>query len=198
MKQPLWILTSTLLLVLIISIGLSVLLKQEPPKQRKKGLHTEEIEDEKKETVINNENIYKYDIFDTYVSKEKGPTKKSLLSPIPELQIPDIPKPKQPEKPKILPPLKATLKGTVLSTNEQKSIAMMTDETNKEAIYHVGEKIKDAQLIKVTKNRVVVIRSNGQHETIYLRKDDFKPEIARKPSLEEIVKKLNEAFGEEL
>ena len=100
MKQPLWILTSTLLLVLIISIGLSVLLKQEPPKQRKKGLHTEEIEDEKKETVINNENIYKYDIFDTYVSKEKGPTKKSLLSPIPELQIPNIPKPKQPEKPK--------------------------------------------------------------------------------------------------
>ena len=190
MKQPLWILNSALLLVFLIGISLSFVFKQKPPTIRKIATATEAPLEETKET-INKENIYKYDLFDTYKAKEIIPTKKSLLSPIPEPQIPAAQKPAPPQKPRLLPPLNITLKGTILSAEEQKSISMVSDETGKEGIYHVGDKIKDAQLIKITRNRIVLIRSNGQHETLYLKKDDFKPLILTQTPINEVIKKID-------
>lgn len=49
---------------------------------------------------------------------------------------------------------------------------MLADQTGKENVYHVGDKVQDAQIIKLTKNKMVLLRSNGQLETFYLRKPD--------------------------
>ena len=190
MKQPLWILNSALILIFLMSTILGFIFNQKPPTMRKKHLETQEG-DNISEYKINKENIYKYDLFYTYIPETFEPTQKDLVSPIPEPNIPTPAKPPATAKPKILPPLNIQLKGTILAASEQKSIAMLADETQKESIYHIGDKIKDAQLIKITRSRIVLIRSNGQHETLYLKKDDQISGLSIKKQLDEIVKKID-------
>lgn len=172
MKQPLWIVNSALLFFLIIIIAINVLLQQKPTRIRKREHQEAPQLFKKKKPAIKKETIYKYDIFDTFQQKEHEPKERSLVTPVPEPKIPEPPKPPAQKKAVLQSPLNVTLKGIILAADEKKSIAMLADETGKEKNYYPGDQIKDAQVMKVAQNRVVIIRSNGQHETFRLRKEE--------------------------
>jgi C-terminal processing protease CtpA/Prc len=59
-------------------------------------------------------------------------------------------------------------------------------------MYYLGDKIKDAQIIKISRNRVVVLRVNGQQESFYLIKDELVAPGADK--WENIIKKISDQY----
>lgn len=69
---------------------------------------------------------------------------------------------------------------------------MVADSTGKEQMYHIGDKINDGQVLKITKNQMVVIRGNGQQETFFLRKmEKLNPGL---PSWDFAIKKIDDAL----
>lgn len=190
MKQQLWIVNSSLLIIWLVILILGMLLQQEVPFYRIKKTYLEESLRKKIILPSNIEDVYKFDLFGTYAKKLSQPTDtESLISPIPQERQPSIPIPPEPPIPEFAQPLNITLKGIALASQEEKSIAMITDETQKERIYHVGDKIKDGLLIKLTKNRATFLRSNGQHDIHSLRKLDL---LEKQPDeWDNIIQKMN-------
>lgn len=196
MAHGLWVVNSGLLLIFSAALFTHSFLQQNPPEIKIKKIiatqkpkQPEKPADQQSEKLW--EKIYQCDIFGTFIAQPETPVKKQeLITPIPEPKAVVVTPP--PPLPKIdfIAPLTLTLKGLVVSTDETKSIAMIADEANKERIYHLGEKIKDAQIAKIAHNRVVLIRANGQHDTIYLRKDKI-PATAEE-RWKTIVKKVND------
>lgn len=174
MRQQVWILNSSLLMLFITALIVSNLLQQTPPKQKiKTTLKTEEIQKKKPALFVNIDKIIKNDLFDTFIeSLAAQPIKKSLITQIPNPPMANIIPAPQPKQQEFVNPLPIKLKGIVLSSDELKSIAMIEDETQKEGLYYFGEKIKDAQVIKISRNKVVLLRANGQQETLSLRKEE--------------------------
>jgi type II secretory pathway component PulC len=193
MTQGLWIVNSSLLIVFWIALFVNSTLKQTPPILRLKRVLVDEIK-KKPEPIVGTikswEKIYKSDVFGTFVQPEVSVVKQNFITPIPEPKTPIIIPPPEIKKNDFIAPLNLTVRGIVVSADETQSIAMITDEAGKESIYHLGENIKDAQVIKIAHNRIVLIRANGQHETFYLRKEDVP--IEQKDKLVGIVKKIND------
>ncbi len=194
MKQDLWLVNSSLVLVLVCALGAYQLLFQQPPTWRPPKVSSETETEQKKEVKQKSwELIYQDDIFGTYVPREIKAVKQSWVTPIPEPKTPNIPPPPEIKKQEFVPPLTITLRGVIAAGDDTKNVAMIADEANKESMYHLGEKIKDAQIIKIATNRVVLLRANGQQETFYLRKDD--QGASDQPPAEkwkQIVKKIND------
>lgn len=175
MKQQIWILNSSLLIIFIFTLLLNIILKEERIVIKEKTIDKEQLEKKEPELKdLNPEKIYKQDIFNTYFFESTPePEKKELITPIPEYVPAQIILPPEPEKPTFIEPLNLKLSGIISSSNEEKSIAMILDETNKENVYHLGNMVKDAQIIKISKNRVIVLRSNGQQEIYLLREEEI-------------------------
>ena len=191
MKQQLWMANSSLLLLLLITAVVNFLLKQTPPPFRLKKFIGVEEEIEEKEKKLNFEEIYKNDLFGTFIPQ---PTKEDeqKVSPIPEPKEVTVTPPEEPKKPEFLPPLNITLKGIAFSPEEINRVSMIADETQKEIVYHLGDRIKDSQLIKISRNRITLLRTNGQHETLFLRKDDNKLKGQSEDFWTSLVKKIND------
>lgn len=179
-KQQVWIANSALVLLILLSFGVRMLLQQPIPVQRTRKTKTDSDEPRYLQIPVNLERIYTSDVFGTYdAPPEKGPTQKNLVTPIPTLNVAASKPPPPLKKPAMLTPLSITVKGIIMSHDVSKSIAMVADQTNKESIYHVGDKVQDGQIIKITTNKIIVLRSNGQLETFYLRKPEkLKPGLA--------------------
>lgn len=176
MKQPLWIVNSSLLLIFVFVLFFVLFSRVKVP-------YRESIEVESavaKRTVevpsINIAKIYEHDLFDTYAAgpeQSEGGDVSQLIT----LPRPPMPRPVQQEpipKPAFLEPLGVTLKGIVtVSYDEGKNrIVVMDNKTNQETVYRVGDTIEDAQLIRIFSNKAVFVRSNGQQEVLYLREKD--------------------------
>ncbi len=194
MKQQLWIINSSFIGFFVLAYALTILLKVESPQLRlpKKPLYDLE---RKKETVIPAgywDPIFKNDIFNTFVVAEQNPVQQQLVTPIPEIKEPAIVPPPALPKQDFVDALKILIKGIIVADDESRNVAMIEDETQKESLYHLGEKIKDAQIIKIGRNRVVLLRANGQQETFYLRKDDIKAALGDADRWQYIVKKIND------
>lgn len=195
MKQNLWLANSSLLLMFAVALGVYGLLFQKPsPWRLPKIAVLSDIEKKKDEAATSQswEQIYQEDLFDTYVALEVKPVKQSLITPIPEPKpavIPPIPEPKKQE---LIPPLTVTIRGIIATSDDAKNVAMIADETNKESLYYVGEMIKDAQIIKIAHNRVVLLRANGQQEVFYLRKDDVPTDQPNTEKLKFVIKKIDD------
>jgi len=173
MKHQLWILNSTLLVLFLVAITLSDTLKKEPPVWRPKRIIIEELEKKKIPTVAPSwEKIYQEDIFDTFVAQVITPAQQTLTTPIPEIKPAFIIPPPELKKQEFVAPLNVTLKGIIISADESRNVVMIADEANKEGMYHLGEMVKDAQIIKIARDRVVLLRANGQQDVFFLRKDD--------------------------
>lgn len=118
--------------------------------------------------------IYENDLFGTYVR----PTPEQQLAQEEKFEIPPPPVPKQAEQyvapaPQFLPPLEITLKGVIYTTNERENRAIISDkQSGKEELFRVGDHVLDADLIKIAKNKVIFLRSNGQQEVVYLATSD--------------------------
>ena len=172
MRQPLWILNSSLfllviLIVLFIFFSRVIVIEKE-------SIRPEEYAPSviKEISRINIKRIYEDDLFDTrkrlpdipqpeYVAPLPAPP-----SPIP-VKIPDAP------EAKFLDPLDITLKGIMLLSDGSDSSAVIQDnQTNRESMYKIGDMIEDAQLIRIFSNKIIFVRSNGQQEVFYLREKD--------------------------
>jgi type II secretory pathway component PulC len=178
-------------------LGVYEVLQQEPPVWHAPKIATPASEEEKKKDAHRIiaptwERIYQEDIFGTYTAKDLKAVKQSLITPIPEPRPPVIPPPPEPQKQEIIPALSIFVRGIIAGGDENRNVAMITDETNKEGMYHLGEKIKDAQIIKIAHNRVVFLRANGQQEVFYLRKDDAPTDQPAAEKWQYIVKKIDD------
>lgn len=70
-----------------------------------------------------------------------------------------------------LPPLQIILHGTIISDNPlDNKVFIEHIRTKEEKDYIIGDIIEDAQIVYINKHKVILIRSNGQEETIYLNK----------------------------
>ncbi len=115
------------------------------------------------------EKIYLEDLFDTYAPTPDRDELPSRIDLIPAMPAPEIQEPPVPKDPEFLEPLTISLKGIMFSSEPDKSIALIADETGKETNYSVGESIKDAHIIKIDRERAILIRANGQQESLFLR-----------------------------
>lgn len=173
MKHPVWIINSALFLLLISAVLFIFFSRVSIPEREdiEPALYSK-IKKEKK-LQINIAQIYQADLFGTFATAqaEPEPTEEVLFPPPPEPQeaeIPELP------KPQFLEPLDITLRGIFMvnidSTNNRAIIA--DNKTKKEASYKIGDKVIDAQLIRIFGDKIILLRSNGQQEVLYLREQD--------------------------
>jgi len=180
MIYPFWILNSALLGLLFVAYVILRLLQIQIPErssiQPKAKLLPERV------TFVNIEKIYKKDLFNTV--KEQVPPKQLAPEPlpmppaIPRVSLPQVP-PAQAE-PKFLDPLNITLKGIffVGPHKKENSAIIQNNTTNEEITVIVGSKIQDASVMRIFKNKIVILRLNGQQEILYLREEDAKVDNA--------------------
>lgn len=193
MKQSLWILNSSLLSIFVLILLLNNILKQEVPIIKIKA-EAGERSKKKLPLLVNVEKIFTHDLFDTYVTTKRQATQKSLITPIPTLKLPELKIPELPQKPEMIPNLNIIIKGIILSSDESQSVSMIADETNKEGIYHIGDKIKDGQIIKISRNKTIILRANGQEEIYLLRKSEITPEEKPEKKWLYTVKKIDDTI----
>lgn len=174
MRHPFWIANSSLLLFVILA-GIFAYFSRVRLPQRESIEPEAYIRNKKKQSVdINIKKIYENDLFDTFrkeVPVYQEPEYNLEIPPAPpqqEIITPHIP------EPVFLDPLDITLKGIiVVSKDESKNRIIIADnKTDIEKTYKVGDAIEDAQLIRIFNNKIVLLRSNGQQEVLYLRAQD--------------------------
>lgn len=197
MKQDLWLVNSSLTVMFALALAVFMLLQEDPPLWRAPRIFTPLTQPEPSKEASQPtsvwEKIYLDDIFSTYIPREvAAAAKQNFITPIPEPKASVVTPPPEIKKIEFVAPLSITLKGIIAGSDEEKNVAMLADEAGKESMYHLGEKIKDAQLIKIAHNRVVLLRANGQQEIFYLRKDDSLLEEQPGEKWKNIVRKIDE------
>ncbi len=177
MKHPFWILNSLLFFLLLFVMGFIYIFRYPLPEKETIELTTVALPATKEKLHINIAKIYEHDIFDTY--KEEVPVveeESQLIEPLPEppksipVSIPELP------EPQFLDQINITLKGIVVfNTDNSKNRAIIEDnKTKEENVYSTGDSIEDARLIRIFSNKIIIVRSNGQQEVLYLREEDAK------------------------
>jgi len=176
MRQPFWIVNSTLLLLALVTAGFIYFSRPSIPERQNIEPAPYRTTTKTESTSFNISKIYESDLFDTY-QKELVPSEaQEQIGAIPEppspmaIRIPEEP------KPQFIEPLPISLKGIVVVLNDdtKNRAIIMDNRTNKETSYRVGDSIEDAQLIRIFSNKVILMRSNGQQEVLYLREKDAK------------------------
>lgn len=197
MKSRIWILNSALALILfaviiyIISSWFSIGSLPKPTAIKPtSGIESiKKIESKPKDIKL----IYEKDIFGTFIPEE--PKKAEDL--IPELPQPPIPKPIVPEPiptVQFLEPLPLKITGIIASSNESKSQVSLQDTNSKKTdSYRVGDKILDAYVIRIMPKKAILLRSNGQEETLYLYQEEAQKDIKdlQEISWNQVVEKLS-------
>jgi general secretion pathway protein C len=145
---------------------------------------------------INIATIYENDLFNTSVRKtfeEKQKSDGKIAIPQPPILQP-LPVP-QPARIDFLSPLPITLKGIIFTNNDAENHAIIANnKTKQEALYKIGDKIEDADIIHISRHKIILIRSNGQQETIFITPADAQedPIYARDKSWTYVVKKISD------
>ena len=192
MKQPFWILNSSLLLMLLTVLCFIFFSKVKIPARKSiepdTHAHVEKKEIHKLDISI----VYKNDLFDTY-----KPVIKESEKPDVTIQMPKPPEPvsayvPESEAPQFLDPLPLTLTGIIVQSDETKNKAIIMDNrTNKQTNYSINDEIEDSQIIRILRNKVIIARSNGQQEILYVRQEDAKAD-SKTIAMKDIVKKISD------
>lgn len=195
MMHPFWILNSSLLLGIIInSIFIMV--------SRVTIVSREDIEpsfyskaEKDHQVSINLKHIYENDLFDSYKKQISYITPTIQTHPLPQPPRPMPLKPPVQQKPMFLDPLNLTLRGIIIiGKDEARNRAIISDnKTDLETLYKVGDKIQDAQLIRIFNNKIVLLRANGQQEIVYMRNQDAQsdPRFAQIQDWHSAIKMIN-------
>lgn len=198
MRQPVWIVNSALAALLLFTVLIVLLTRTKPPRLAsiEPTGYEKPIKKQIPETVI--AKIYENDLFGTYQKPIIQPAQEKPITaqlPAPPnaiaTVIPQLP------QPQFLEPLQLTVKGVIIAGDDQKSRALIEqNKTKQEALYKIGDRIEDAQLMRVFKNRIVFIRSNGQEEILYLRERDAKdsPLTPRTDRWDGVIKKSGNEY----
>ena len=167
MRHPFWIVNSSLLVLFTVCLGFIFLSRPSIPKPKKTT--PKPLLAAPRVAAINIAQIYDNDLFNTYHKEIKPAVEPDYVKPIPRPPGPSaVHIPEEPKQP-FLPPLEVTLKGVMLLSDESNNIAVISDnKTKKDENYKIGDPIEDAQIIRILQNKVVLIRSNGQQETLFI------------------------------
>lgn len=192
MKNQLWILNGALLIMFFGFVLSNFLLRQSPPRtlRRKPVKVSEEIEVEP----LPVEQIYgRRDLFGMFTEPSMSPQKNSFATPVPVFRPPAQEAMPEIKPPDLIEPLAVSLNGIIVSSDEEKSVAMILDDSGKEKAFHVGEQIKDSTIVKISNDRIVLLRNNGQQERVFLRQENIGLGVdAEESDLSKVVKKLED------
>ncbi len=185
MRSPLWIVTSILgaiLMALVIFMVVSMRTLFVRPKTAPIKVRAVAVADKKEEAIPQNLNLIyeEHDLFGTY---REAITPVTPVDTLPTIPMPPITIPVQPSKgPSIqfLPPLPLKITGIIASNNEAKSqVSLLNTSSLKTESLRIGDKILDAYILRIFPRKVIVIRSNGQQETIYMYPEEAKIDTTR-------------------
>ncbi|MCX5923762.1 MAG: hypothetical protein NTU89_04365 [Candidatus Dependentiae bacterium] len=183
MRQPLWAINSSLLFLVLLGQAVFFMVKMPMPRRVSIEPGAMQAVEKNITTVVDIKTIYdENDLFGTFLPRAPILPKQIDMS-VP--QMPDAPSaipltvPVEPQK-VFVPPLPVVLKGVIyLHDQPSRSVAMVQFQDSKEEInYHVGQLINDAQILKILPDHIVVVRSNGQQETLYLRENDASKDLS--------------------
>ncbi len=185
MKSPLWIITSALGIILValtIFIMMSMKTIFVRPKAAPIKTRALPLVDKKDDAIPQNLSLIyeEHDLFDTYKESIK-PVKPVTV--LPSIPTPPQPIPIQPSRKapiQFLPPLPLKITGIIASNNEaQSQVSLLNNNSLKTESLRVGDKILDAYILRIFPRKVIVIRSNGQQETIYMYPEEAKRDTTR-------------------
>lgn len=178
MRYPFWILNSSLLALLLMAILFIVFTQQTFPTKQAGALKAKKSALTVPAKPLTYDGplsaIYENDLFGTYYEKTTPTEPNYQEAALPQAPTPTAAViPAEPVMP-FLPPLKVTLKGIMVLSDESNNQAIIADnQTQKEENYKVGDAVEDAQIIRILGNKVILVRSNGQMETLYLNEKDI-------------------------
>ncbi len=177
MKQPVWILNSSLLVLFCMSQLLLFMMQRVVPRRISISPGKMIVEEEQQVAhQVDIKNIYEHDLFGTYeppvipVHSVIEEVIAAIPNP-PKIILPEVPVEKMPT---FFAPLDVVLKGVIFVKDDPANCIAIVQlkKTKEERNYQVGDLIEDAQILKILSNRIIIIRSNGQQETLYLREED--------------------------
>lgn len=174
MKQPIWVFNASVLALFAIFLTYIALYKVKlPPPQSIIITQTEQPEGGKQANTVDASRILANDLFGTYhaqlEAQEQTDAVKPLPPPPPAITVSAPPE----EQPKFLDPIPATLTGVIMLHDDAQNRAIIKEnKSNIESTYKIGDEIEDAQLVKIFANKVLLIRSNGQQEWLYINQDE--------------------------
>ncbi len=183
MKSPLWIINS-ILAVILVAMAAFILysLKNITQRPRIGSIKTmQRLETVKKEGPKPKDLRLIYEENDLFGTFKAALIPEKPIEVIPSLPRPPAPKPvitQQPPPIQFLEPLPIKITGIIASSNEAKSqVSIMNNNTKKTDSYKVGDKLFDAYIIRIFPRKIIIIRSNGQQETLFMFPSDAQAEI---------------------
>jgi type II secretion system protein C len=193
MKNPLWIATSALIALLLTVIGAIIFTYR--PLPSKKTLSGGYIDQQGRQefSQVSPAQIYENDLFNTTF---RIPEKQEPQAPVAAMPMPPAPQPvvvAAKKQTAFLPPLNITLKGIMYTANQDQNSAIIADnKTKQEQLYHIGDRIEDADIIYIDRHKIIVLRSNGQQETMYVTPTDASndPAYQRNAPWSKVVKQI--------
>lgn len=172
MKHPFWLVNDLLFLVFLTIVGFMFISQQKVPTSVPLTSNAEIKLPKKAVSKIDLSKIYTNDLFETYQQPEPQEEKEAQKITMPEPPMPQPVKVPLALPPKFLEPLQVILKGIISLSDESENIAILQDKNSITKNYKVGDKIDDAQLIRIFSNKIILVRSNGQQETLYVNQYD--------------------------
>lgn len=197
MKSPLWIINS-ILIAILVAMAIFILYSIKNITQRPR---IGSIKVMPRPEVIKKEVLKPKDLRVIYEENDLFGTFKQAIIPekapevIPQLPKPPAPKPvitPQPPPIQFLEPLPIKITGIIASSNEAKSqVSIMNNNTKKTESYRVGDKLFDAYIIRIFPKKIIIIRSNGQQETLFMFAPDAQAEIKslQDPAWHEVIQR---------
>jgi type II secretory pathway component PulC len=174
MKHPFWIANSSLLFLVLLAFSF-IYFSRMPLPERENIEPGTYVKPPEEVLQINISKVYENDLFNTYKKEVAAPERPDYTVPFPQppkpqsVSVPEIP------APQFLDPLNITLKGIVVSNINAKNRAIIEDNnTKQETVYKVGSTIEDARIIRILNNKIILLRSSGQQEVLYIREKDAK------------------------
>lgn len=175
MGKPIWILSASLILLLALFAGyayffdikLPAPIPLTPIVQPEPEVHAADKFDPSL--------IYEQDLFSTYIPPQQQEDSAFIeVKPLPQAPQEVVVQAPQDRQPRFVEPLAVSLTGIMIVGDARHDRAIIFDtKTRQEVNYKVGDLIDDAQLVAIYPNRVLLIRSNGQQEYLYLSQQDI-------------------------
>ncbi|HBY05823.1 MAG: hypothetical protein UV38_C0003G0204 [candidate division TM6 bacterium GW2011_GWE2_42_60] len=172
MTSPLWILNSSLTLMCILSSFFMIFMRTDVPRRTTLTTSVPTVQIESDVSKVNPAIIYEHDLFGTFIyqTAPEKPAHEEIIIPVPP-SIEEAPAYKRAEA-DFLPPLQIKLKGILLNSNALYSRAIIANtKTKSEKLYKIGDLVEDATIIHIYKNKIALVRSNGQQEVLFLNEE---------------------------
>ncbi len=195
MRQPVWILNTSILFFFLVLIAIISFYKVnlQSPYQIIPAEIPSAISQQKPSSLDLSKIYGTNDLFNTYKAEEVPAQQPEGIQSVPLPPQPILVQAPKIEVPQFLDPLPITLTGIFMFNVDAENRAIILDnKTKQETTYKIGDEVEDAQLVKIFSNKILLIRSNGQQELLYVRQEDATIDTAEheKKNWTNVVKKI--------